>query len=320
MDIVWQLRTQSERFDSQESKLARFILDNLHTSEQATMESLSAKAGVSPDALKNFSKSAGYPNLDDFLHQIRKASRQETSFTNVIRAQQPSLSQQENRVAEAILRDPLFASSATIEQLAGRAEVSAATITRFVRSVGCEDIRDLRMKLARGIPSKSTAQVESIPEVRAITQALNQQSALVSEAIWEQAVFVLRKARTVLLIGGAGESTPLIQEVQLRLTRSGLPIAWIQDENLLHLTLGRLKPDDLLLILAPDKINSNLLSAVHHAIIQQTSVIALCPGNIKLAEQARFWLPLPEAEDGRRYGILFALDKLEKILGRSNTD
>ena len=59
MDIVWQLQQQSARFDAQESKLARFILDNLHASAQATMESLAAQAGVSPAVLQRFAASEG---------------------------------------------------------------------------------------------------------------------------------------------------------------------------------------------------------------------------------------------------------------------
>ena len=57
------------------------------------------------------------------------------------------------------------------------------------------------------------------------------------------------------------------------------------DDNLLRLTLSRLQPDDLLLILAPDTINSSVLSAVHHAHIQQTPVMALCPAALDLASR-----------------------------------
>jgi AcrR family transcriptional regulator len=42
-----------------------------------------------------------------------------------------------------------FTASASIDELAASAGVSPATITRFARSVGCEDIRDLRKQLAQ---------------------------------------------------------------------------------------------------------------------------------------------------------------------------
>lgn len=314
MDIVWQLQQQSARFDAQESKLARFILDNLHASAQATMESLAAQAGVSPAVLQRFAASAGYRDLDDFLYQVRQAGQQESAFMTVIRQRQASLSQQEQRVARAILRDAAFAASATIEQLASRAEVSAATITRFARSVGCDDIRDLRMRLARASAEPASASHGAVPQLVSLHQALTQQWQQLDDSRWQQAAQALRQARSVLLIGAAGQHTPLAAEVQQRLSEAGLALAWIQDDNLLRLTLSRLQPDDLLLILAPDTINSSVLSAVHHAHIQQTPVMALCPATLDLASQANYWLPLPDAAPARRYGILLALDRLAAAL------
>lgn len=314
MDIVWQLRQQSARADAPESKLARFILENLHVSTQATMEGLAKQAGVSTDVLHRFAASAGCRDLDDFLHQVRKAGQQEGTFIDVIRQRQPSLSQQENRVAVAILNDIAFAASATIEQLAGRAEVSAATITRFARSVGCEDIRELRMRLARASSVPSPGAKQDIPQLALIHQALAQQWTLAETATWERAARMLRKARSVLLIGAAGQTTPLVAEVHQRLTASGLALAWIQDDNLLRMTLSRLQPDDLLLILAPDAVNSSVLSAVHHAHIQKTAVIAICPTALDLASQADIWLPLPDDQQARSYGVLSALDRLETAL------
>jgi len=315
MDIVWQLRQQSVRADAPETKLARFILDNLHISAQVTMEDLAAQAGVSREVLCRFAESAGCRNLDDFLHQVRKASKQQQGpFIDVIRQRQPALSQQENRVAIAILADPDFAASATIEQLAGRAEVSAATITRFARSLGCEDIRDLRMRLARDSYAVSANTSPGIPHLEIIHQALMQQWVQAENATWERAARALRKASSVLLIGAGGQTTPLVAEVHQRLMATGLDIAWIQDDNLLRMTLSRLQPDDLLLILAPDSVKSSVFSAIHHAVIQKTSVIAICPAALELANQADIFLPLPDNQTARSYGILCLLDRLEMAL------
>ncbi|HBZ2098193.1 TPA: MurR/RpiR family transcriptional regulator, partial [Klebsiella pneumoniae] len=57
-------------------------------------------------------------------------------------------SAQESRVATFILQNLSFTASASIDELAASAGVSPATITRFARSVGCDDIRDLRKQLA----------------------------------------------------------------------------------------------------------------------------------------------------------------------------
>src|SRR5690606_39741573 len=43
----------------------------------------------------------------------------------------------------------IWSASATVDQLAAKAGVSIATISRFARTVGCDDTRDLKMKLAQ---------------------------------------------------------------------------------------------------------------------------------------------------------------------------
>ena len=65
-------------------------------------------------------------------------------------------SAQESRVAAFILQNLSFTASASIDELAVRAGVSAATITRFARSVGCEDIRDLRKQLAQACERRTS--------------------------------------------------------------------------------------------------------------------------------------------------------------------
>jgi AcrR family transcriptional regulator len=66
-------------------------------------------------------------------------------------------SAQESRVAAFILKNLSFTASASIDELAASAGVSPATITRFARSVGCEDIRDLRKQLAQASERRQLA-------------------------------------------------------------------------------------------------------------------------------------------------------------------
>ncbi len=66
-----------------------------------------------------------------------------------IRARQDALSAGEGRIARLLLSDIAFAASASLDELASRAEVSSATLSRFARSIGCRDLRDLRLQLAQ---------------------------------------------------------------------------------------------------------------------------------------------------------------------------
>lgn len=60
-----------------------------------------------------------------------------------IRSRLDDFSAGEGRIARLLLDDVGFAASASLDELAQRAEVSAATLSRFARSVGCRDLRHI---------------------------------------------------------------------------------------------------------------------------------------------------------------------------------
>ncbi|HSC69175.1 MAG TPA: MurR/RpiR family transcriptional regulator, partial [Cellvibrio sp.] len=89
-----------------------------------------------------------------------------------MRASRDRLSATEQKVADAILEDIAFAAAASIDQLAVKAAVSIATISRFAKAVGCEDIRDLKLKLAQAsaVGTRFLAEVPAVEESAFYTQ------------------------------------------------------------------------------------------------------------------------------------------------------
>ena len=55
----------------------------------------------------------------------------------------------ERRIANTILADMDFAVHARTTEIAARSQVSAASITRFCRTVGCAGLQELKLDLAR---------------------------------------------------------------------------------------------------------------------------------------------------------------------------
>ena len=54
---------------------------------------------------------------------------------------------QRKKVAKLIMDDIDFAANASITELAEGAQVSEATITRFAKAIGCNNVRDMKIKL-----------------------------------------------------------------------------------------------------------------------------------------------------------------------------
>ncbi|RUU53868.1 RpiR family transcriptional regulator, partial [Mesorhizobium sp. M2C.T.Ca.TU.009.01.2.1] len=57
----------------------------------------------------------------------------------------------ERRVADVVLDDVKYAVDASNAALAQRAGVSEPTVTRFCRAIGCDGVRDFKLKLAQSL-------------------------------------------------------------------------------------------------------------------------------------------------------------------------
>src|SRR5690242_16008811 len=57
----------------------------------------------------------------------------------------------ERRVADVVLSDVALAVDASNAEIARRADVSEPTVTRFCRSIGCDGVRDFKLKLAQSV-------------------------------------------------------------------------------------------------------------------------------------------------------------------------
>src|SRR5260370_30537219 len=82
---------------------------------------------------------------------IMNVSSEPPAFDIVARIAEraPELRTAERKVAALILDDLTGASRASIGALAKKAEVSIATVTRFAKAVGCQDVRELKLRLAQ---------------------------------------------------------------------------------------------------------------------------------------------------------------------------
>lgn len=243
-----------------------------------------------------------------------------------IRARQDSFSAGEGRIARLMLDDVGFAASASLEELAQRAEVSSATLSRFARSVGCRDLRDLRLQLAQasGVGSRFLDPANP-PEQSAfygqivsdIESTLRQHLSAFDEARFTEAVKLLGTARMIHAFGMGGGSTLCSDELQVRLVRLGYPIAACHDPVMMRVTAASLGPEHALIACSLTGITPELLEAVELARSYGASVLAITLADSPLADLADVLLPLHGVETSfiykptaARYGMLLAIDVL----------
>ena len=243
-----------------------------------------------------------------------------------IRAGQDAFSASEGRIAKLILSDVAFAAGASLDVLADRAQVSSATLSRFARSVGCKDLRDLRLQLAQasGVGSRFLTP-EKAPEQSAfftqivgdIESTLRQHLAGFDESQFKAALDLLTPARMLHSFGMGGCSSLCSEELQTRLVRLGYPIAASRDPVMMRLIAATLGPEHCLIACSLSGRTPELLDAVQLARSYGANILAITLPGSPLAELADVLLGLQIAETNfiykptaARYGMLLTIDVL----------
>ena len=253
-----------------------------------------------------------------------------------IRARQAAFSAGEGRIARLMLEDVGFAASASLEALSQRAEVSTATLSRFARSVGCRDLRDLRLQLAQasgvgsrfldpaGTPEQSAFHRQILGDIET---TLRQHLSGFDQAGFADAVSLLSRARMVHAFGMGGPSSLCSHELQVRLVRLGFPIAACHDPVMMRVTAATLGPQHVLIVCSLTGLTPELLDVVELARNYDARVIAITLADSPLARLADVVLPLQPAETSfiykptaARYGMLLAIDLLATELALAMPD
>lgn len=152
------------------------------------------------------------------------------------------LSTLEKKLAASVLADVNFATNASITEIAERAGVSAPTVTRFCRRLGCASFSDFKVQLAKSSyvglrylkPESVTSTVAEVAEdiVTKAQNALFEMHRQLDHAAIEQAAALLANAEMIYAFGSGGNSTMIVNELQNRLFRLGARISVSNDHGM----------------------------------------------------------------------------------------
>ncbi len=232
----------------------------------------------------------------------------------------------EVRIANTILADVDAAAQYGVTELAERAEVSAAAISRFAKTLGCEHVRELRARLASASAvGKRFLEQQNAPPVSAlfaqicddIQASLRHNLANLQEEVVQQLADAICQARRIHVFGIGGCSTVFSQELQNRLMRFGLPITACSDAVVMKMTAAIIGPQDLVLALSVSGITPEVISAVEIARTYGARVGAITRAGTALAERSDWLLPISIEEtdfvfkpSASRYAMMLAIDVL----------
>lgn len=247
-----------------------------------------------------------------------------------IRQAMPQLRPAERRVAGAVLADVGFAVHSSSADLARQAGVSEPTVTRFSRAIGCNGLRDLKVRLAQsmvvgriyleppphvGTDLAQPAMWRSIfTEIRRAVSAVEEQF---SKDDLEKAAEAIASCGRLAAFGVGGGSTVAVTEVEHRFFRLGIAVSHTSDPQLMRMVASTLGKDDVVIAISTTGNAADVIEAAGIAKRYGARVIAITKPKSRLAQLADIPLcvQVPEAPDplkptASRYALLTAVDLL----------
>lgn len=197
----------------------------------------------------------------------------------------PGFSAAERAVAQAILNNPQAIVRLSVVDVADRAGVSTAAVTRFCQELGFTGFRDLKVSLALELVSFPAAAVGEVgPDdpaaivaekvIEEELRALRELRELINGADLERAIELLRGAERILVLG-MGSSLPVALDAYYRFMRIGLPVVMPPESHMQPVTASVAGPRDVLFIVSHSGRTQEILIAAKWARRRGARVIAL---------------------------------------------
>lgn len=241
----------------------------------------------------------------------------------------PDLRPAEQRVADIVLKNIEFAIRASNSQLAQAAGVSEPTVTRFSRAMGCEGVRDFKLRLAQSLVAGTKSPHEEAKGSETATpaywnavfgqasQAIRLAERQLDHSAVEDAIDHIARAGRVFIFGLGGGSTSLAQDMQYRLFRFGIGVVSYTDPYLMRMVVATVQPNDVVVAISATGKTSELLEVAAIARRYSATVVALTRPGSALAEEADIALTVEVPEivnvlkpTASRFAFLAAIDLL----------
>lgn len=199
-----------------------------------------------------------------------------------IQALRNGLQPTEGRVADAILAAPEVVVELTAQELAERAGVARSSVVRACQTFGFRGYPQLRVALAAELgavaPAASDHGAGALGRLRTAIDraaaALPASTSLLEDDVFERAITAIASARRLLVVAN-GLSSPIANDLAMRLTAAGRPAEVIADAIAQQISARQLAAGDACVVVSGSGANEASLRAAAAAIAGGAEVVAL---------------------------------------------
>lgn len=238
-----------------------------------------------------------------------------------------SFSKTHRRIADAILTEPHLFAERPVDELTEWLQVSAPTITRFARAVGCEGLRDLKLKVMGSMrvgirylePVTPPAALSEVAErvVNRAQRAISTMHQGFDLALADRIINAISDCRVLYAFGSGGVSSWLVEEIQNRFFRLGVRVVPCSDQQMQLMLASTMERGDMLLCCSLTGNNPELEHAISVAHEYGATTVALTRPLSPIADAVDLHFAINASDDGDvlgptsiRYAYLLAIDLL----------
>ena len=193
---------------------------------------------------------------------------------STIRNTLDQLKNAEKRVAECVLRESQKVIGYTITELAEKADTSEPTVVRFCRKIGLKGYMDLRLNLARDLPSaqyihETVGEQDSTVQVMEKIFAANQEALgdtlnKIDMEVFDQAVGILAEATRIEFYGSGGSGL-VARDAQHKFFRLGVPCIAYEDSHMQVMSAALLSTTSVVIAISATGSTKDVIESVRVA-------------------------------------------------------
>ncbi len=234
-----------------------------------------------------------------------------TNLLDEIGARMPSLRRSERKVAEVVLRDPDWATHASMAAMSRAAGVSEPTVMRFCAATGCESFQSFRLRLARSLafgvpathsvirPGDSEAEVAKKLFDYTMSSLDRARRSLDLTAV-RRAIDLLARARRIEFYGH-GASNILGQDAQQKFPLFGVPCVAHPDDHQQFMSAAMLSAGDVAVAISNTGQTSSVVECARRARENGAAVIGITGKAGLLSEQCSVTIVVETLENTDLY-------------------
>ncbi|UCF89132.1 MAG: MurR/RpiR family transcriptional regulator [bacterium] len=189
----------------------------------------------------------------------------------LIRSGIDDLRSSEKKVAAYVLKNPEAVTTLSITDLAEEAGTSEPTVVRFCRRLGLKGFMDLKLTLARDLPSseyihESVHESDNLPKIfnkmlKAAKEAINETMNTMDMELLERASQALASARRIEFYG-VGGSGAVARDAHHKFFRLGVPCIAYDDPHMQSMSAALLGREDVVVAISHTGSTRDIIDSV----------------------------------------------------------